>query len=144
MHQVTIRSARAADAEVLSALLVQLGYNATPGEVQQRLKFIVDSSSALFVAEHEVDGVVGCVQALVDVRFAEGRFGELVSLVVNSNNRGQGIGTRLIAAVESWLKENAVSTLRIRCNEKRTDAKLFYAKIGMKQIKTQAILEKQL
>ncbi|MDN3556722.1 GNAT family N-acetyltransferase [Halomonas maura] len=97
---IRFRQAEAADAEALAGLLSPLGYAHTAGSVRDNLAERVARGGAVIIAEDQ-RAVVGCVSALLDVRLAEGRCGEVASLVVAETRRGQGLGAQLVAAAEA-------------------------------------------
>lgn len=136
------RHAAEGDAEVVSALLFQLGYSVSPEEVLMRIKGIRNADGDVFVAVLGDGKVVGCVQVKKELRLAEGMFAELVSLVVDEGCRNTGVGKKLIRLVEKWCHEQSLGCLRIRCNSERAGALQFYAKAGFSQSKEQSVLEK--
>lgn len=139
---IKIRAATVADAASLVDLLAQLGYEADPVALPERLDAIRQRGGEVLIAE--LDGsVLGCVNMLVDVRLAEGRTGEIVSLAVTESHRGAGIGKQLTLSAIAWLQTRQCTTVRVRANAVRTDAHQFYAKLGFKEIKTQKIFIKQ-
>ena len=129
-----------ADIAVLVELMAQLGYQHTEESLMRNVGAVRASGGEVFVAE--ISGqVCGCISAIIDVRLAAGVNGELVSLVVNDEKRGRGIGKGLVAIAERWLKERT-PRIRIRANSVREGAHLFYQRLGYTLSKTQAVFEK--
>lgn len=120
----------------------QLGYSVGDAEIQEVIDAIRKGSGEVFVAESG-DNVVGCIDAIIDVRLAEGKVGEIASLVVLADCRGRGVGKALLECAEDWLGDR-VETIRIRANAKRDDAHEFYATVGYTHVKEQKVFIKDL
>ncbi|WLQ11670.1 GNAT family N-acetyltransferase [Hahella aquimaris] len=143
MLTIDIRAASCADATPISHLMTQLGYAVSPQETSDRITQIAKRGGETFIAEK--DGVaVGCIQASIDVRLAEGCFGEIISLVVDENGRGLSVGKQLVMAASEWLLARGCERLRVRCNAVRLEALEFYGKLGFEHMKQQSILEKSI
>ena len=140
---ISIRNIRESDLEQVSVLLVQLGYKVTPDELKLRIEKITSYEKGnVFVAETNSNEIIGCVNALIDTRFAGGSFGEIVSLVVNETYRGKGVGKKLIEEATEWLKRKGETKLRIRCNVIRDETHKYYEHLGFVEKKSQKIFEK--
>lgn len=138
---VICRDALDADVPELVGLMEQLGYNVVPEQLLKVMEAIRQRQGAVFVAE--ADGrVVGCLNAIVDVRLAEGVTGEIASLVINEDYRGLGIGKGLVRHAEQWF-QGRVAAIRIRANSKRTQAHALYASLGFARVKEQTIFIKR-
>jgi GNAT superfamily N-acetyltransferase len=120
----------------------QLGYSVGDAEIQEVINAIREGSGEVFVAESG-DNVVGCIDAIIDVRLAEGKVGEIASLVVLADCRGRGVGKALLEYAEDWLR-GRVETVRIRANVNRDDAHEFYATVGYTHVKEQKVFIKDL
>lgn len=138
MPKLTYRPASPEDATQLLELLEALGYAATERDLAERLRQIEGQGHRVFVAEKEGE-VVGCVQALIDIRLAEGRVGEIVSLVVKPPARGSGIGKGLLQTATEWLQARGCAQIRVRANENRAEAHQFYLAQGFAEIKRQKV-----
>ena len=53
---------------------------------------------------------------------AEGKVGEIVSLVVKPPARGTGIGKGLLQKATEWLQTRGCAQIRVRANENRAEA----------------------
>lgn len=140
MTKPTYRSAQHQDMAALIPLMSQLGYQHTANTIAANISAVRKAGGEVFIAEHSGE-VIGCICAIIDVRLAEGVQGEIVSLVVNENSRGSGIGKGLVKAAEQWLFEHT-PTIRVRANQVRKEAHLFYQSLGYEESKRQAILTK--
>lgn len=128
------------DAQALVLLMAQLGYDHSEKSLSANISAVREQGGEVLVAE--VAGkVLGCVSAIIDARLAEGIKGEIVSLVVSKDARGQGLGKGLVLEAEKWLSGN-VSVVRVRANALREQSHLFYESLGYRKVKTQAVLIK--
>ncbi len=143
--ETVIRSARTADAEALAQLAGELGYPSSAKETMTRLgQLMVMPGNSVLVAEN-VDGrVVGWAHVFGAARVESDGFAELGGLVVMEDLRGRGIGTRLVAAAETWALENGYHTLRIRSRAERGDTHRFFEGLGYACSKTQRIFDRRL
>ena len=137
------RHATIADANELVKLLKELGYPESADTIKNRLQLIEKMGGVVLVAEKD-QALHGCVQALVDIRLAEGKVGEIVSLIVLNSTRGQGVGKTLTKKAEAYLTEHGCTTIKVRANAVRADAHEFYHRLGFEHIKTQKIFLKNL
>lgn len=137
MDSIQYRTATPDDAPDISSLLNELGYPVSSEEVKARLLEIRDGDGAVLVAAR--DKVIGCVHVFPDLRLAEGKAGEIVSLVVGSGLRGSGVGTGLIARAKAWSVEKGFGRLRVRANAVRDRAHSFYQQQGFELVKTQKV-----
>ena len=135
-----IRSYRDEDLSNLLPLLKELGYSVSEPVLRSRIEAIRGQNGEVFVKEHH-GKVVGCINAIIDVRLAEGICGELVSLVVSENYRGRGAAKELIGYAEEWLSQRC-TVIRVRANSIRQQAHKIYEKLGYSEIKSQKIFVK--
>lgn len=139
-----VRSATLADAERICALCGQLGYPATPVEISERLRAILDKKNhCLFVAE---DGgtVVGWIHAVLAHSLLQDMSAEITGLVIDQGCRGKGIGRLLLGQIERWAREKQCRTIRVRSNIVRDRAHAFYERLGYDVVKTQKAFRKRL
>jgi GNAT superfamily N-acetyltransferase len=140
---IIYRKAVKEDIETIRGLLKELGYDVDDRTLSRRIAAIRDQGGEVIVASIN-SLAVGCVNAIIDIRLAEGLTGEIVSLVVSAGHRGEGIGKRLVSHAESWLKTKGCNRIRVRANAVRKEAHRFYLKLGFKEIKTQKIFTKKI
>ena len=138
--QIIYRAYTDRDAPALVRLMAQLGYEHSETTLANNVRAVRLQGGEVFVAE-VAGSVLGCVSAILDVRLAEGVKGEIVSLVVSEDARGQGLGKGLMREAEAWLSGN-VSAIRVRANVLREASHRFYASLGYRQEKAQAVLIK--
>lgn len=139
---ITCRVAKTADVPELAGLMGQLGYDVGDAEMHEVVRAVQQGHGQVFVADSG-GRVVGCIDAIVDVRLAEGRVGEVASLVVSADYRGSGVGKILLRCAEDWLRSR-VRVVRIRANTMRGDAHEFYEAAGYNAIKEQKVFIRNL
>lgn len=137
-----IRKYQDLDLPGVQVLLEELGYVLAQEELSTNIEAIADRGGTVFVAEDE-RVIVGCVCVVFDARLAEGVCAEIVSLIVGSHARAQGIGTSLVKTAEAWALPN-VSKMRVRANTLRTSAHRFYTSRGYTEVKEQKVFVKTL
>lgn len=139
-----IREASPDDAEALSALSAQLGYEADATAVAQRLRDIAGDDGGLSLVAESADGrVAGFARALVQHFVVDEAFVELAALVVDDAARSAGVGTALLAAVEEWARERGYASVHVRSNVIRERAHRFYLREGYIEKKRQAVFVKR-
>jgi GNAT superfamily N-acetyltransferase len=142
--RVRVRAATPADAAALAPLSGQLGYPATPEEIAQRLRRILDDPEhAVFVAE-AAGRVAGWVHVFVYRTMEADARVEIGGLVVDEAARSQGIGRALMARAEAWAREKGCQAVGLRSNVIREKAHSFYEGLGYRLIKTQKCFRKAL
>lgn len=140
---MVVRSMTARDAGAVAALSGQLGYPSTPEQVTMRFRNLArDPDSAILVAEDGNGKRLGWVHAS-GRRFLESDpYAEIGGIVVDAGSRRRGVGGALLLEAEKWARERGYTTLRIRSNMKRTEARPFYERMGYQVIKSQYVFEK--
>jgi GNAT superfamily N-acetyltransferase len=127
-----IRPARGADAEAVDELLDQLGYpqNGQAATAARIQTWVDDPSSAAYVADVEGD-LLGVVAVHVCLFFErDGAWGRITALVVSDRARGRGVGSRLVAAAESFAASHGCLRMEVTSADRRTDAHEFYRRRG--------------
>ncbi len=134
-----IRYASEEDLSEIVQLMNELGYSVDEELIEERLEKIRQRNGRVFVAVDDSENVLGCVHAFIDLRLAEGEVGEIVSLVVKRDSRGEGIGTELLKKAIDWIRGTGCTKVKVRANTVRDDAHDFYERHGFEEIKTQKI-----
>jgi len=126
-----VRAAREGDTEAVTALVRQLGYEAVvTTEVAERLESIArDPEAAVMVAEMERE-VVGWIHVYGVTWVQMGRFAGVGGMVVADEQRGEGVGSRLLQAAEGWARRRKYPLIRVRSNVIREQAHSFYLDRG--------------
>ena len=142
---VRIRPVEPRDAAALVPLCAQLGYPATPEEVQRRLhRLLGQPGQGLLGAESAGGQLVGWVHVQSRSVFESDPFAEICGLVVDESARGHGVGRDLVAAAEQWAVAEGHTVIRVRSNVIRTATHRFYQNRGYAIVKSQISFTKPL
>jgi GNAT superfamily N-acetyltransferase len=130
---LTIRDARAADAEAIATLLDQLGYETDAAAVSPRLERLVIVGDRVVVAELE-DEVVGLAHLHASPTIEHERpAAKIGALVVHESHRGQGIGRALVETMETEARARRCVLLFLTTAAQREDAHAFYRRVGLEE-----------
>ncbi len=142
---LSIRDARSSDAAEIARLCAELGYSATPREIEVRLSSLLaaDNHSVTVAAESEAR-LLGWIAAEHRLLLEYGERVEIVGLIVDQSARTGGIGKTLVSTVERWAASRGVSTVLVRSNVARDESHAFYLRIGYARTKTQHSYAKEL
>ena len=125
-----IRSALSADAAGIARLLPDLGYAATPEDVQRRLARIAhwpDQEVLVAIVDGEIVGL--CHLQGVPLIASDG-YAEVQALVVSQAFQRRGIGAALLRQAVSWSRLRGYTRTRLRSGMHRHEAHLFYESQG--------------
>jgi len=144
MISLIIRLVKENDSTPLADLAGQLGYPSTTEQIARRLAGISKRpDQAVFVAE--VDGqIAGWVHVFACPTVELDLYAEVGSLVVEQDQRGQGIGKALMDNAEAWARQRGITEVRLRSNVIRKKAHQFYEALGYEKIKSQFTFRKAL
>lgn len=143
--KLTIRRARASDAQSIAQLSGQLGYPATRAQEGQRLRKLAPASeNAVFVADSPDAGVIGWIHVSVTHLLESDTRAEVNGLVVADGHRSLGAGAKLVEAAEQWARKHGCKNMNVRSNVIRERAHLFYLRQGYEHYKTQKAFRKSL
>jgi GNAT superfamily N-acetyltransferase len=143
--QVLIRQMEPADAEAVSLLAVQLGYQRPPDAIRNWIEGLEENSEtqAAFVA-CVGEQVAGWVEVSIQSRLQSPRFTLIGGLVVREESRGKGLGRMLCERAERWSLERQLKIIRLTSRESRSEAHRFYLRAGYRVTKTSLAFEKNL
>lgn len=131
MQEVHIRPVILSDAQMLAPLMEQLGYPTTASEMEQRLKNILPQNNyhaLVAICDGQAVGMIGlCVRWGYQ---ANSLLGEIIALVVAQEYRSRGVGARLVAEGERWLREHGANRITVSSGNRRPDAHRFYERLG--------------
>ncbi|MFL6020363.1 MAG: GNAT family N-acetyltransferase [Gaiellaceae bacterium] len=130
---LTIRDARAADADDIALLLGQLGYPTDAGAVRSRLERLAIVGDRVVVAE--LDGrAVGLAHLHVTPALEHDQpAASLGALVVADDCRRRGVGRALVEEVDGEARARGCDLLRLTTAERRDDAHSFYERVGFER-----------
>jgi GNAT superfamily N-acetyltransferase len=129
--QPPIRPATLADAREIAALLGELGYPSAADRVHLRLEALLGRDDhRVLVAEGE-RGLAGVISVCWGLCLEQdGRWGQILALVVAAAARGKGLGARLLAHAEAWLRAAQVVRIIVTSSQRRGAAHGFYQNRG--------------
>ena len=143
--KVKIRKARRSDARRIAQLSGELGYPATPTQIEARLRQLRPASKhGVFVAECPEVGLVGWLHVSVSHLLESDVRAEVNGLIVAEGQRSVGAGARLLEAAEEWARRHGCLGMNVRSNVVRERAHGFYERNGYEHYKTQKAFRKTL
>ncbi len=143
--KVKIRKARRSDAGRIAQLSGELGYPATPTQIEARLRQLRPASKhAVFVAECPDVGLVGWLHVSVSHLLESDVRAEVNGLIVAEGQRSVGAGAKLLEAAEEWARTHGCRGMNVRSNVVRERAHGFYERNGYEHYKTQKAFRKTL
>jgi GNAT superfamily N-acetyltransferase len=144
MNELLIRRAKISDAPRVAELSGTLGYPAEAEAMARRLAGILaQETHAVFVAEAAGE-MAGWIHGAEQQMLEFDRRCEILGLVVDASQRGQGVGRRLVEAVEQWARTRGLNEISVRSNVIRPESHPFYERIGYVRVKTQHAYRKRL
>jgi GNAT superfamily N-acetyltransferase len=141
--EVVVRSIEPRDAQQVSLLSEQLGYQRAPEEVLAWIEHLEPGcdNQAAFVACLGSE-IAGWIEVSIERRLQSPPSALIGGLVVKDGLRGRGIGRRLCEQAEAWSWEQKVSRLRVTSRSTRPEAHRFYLQDGYREVKTSLVFEK--
>jgi GNAT superfamily N-acetyltransferase len=138
-HSLRVREARVGDLDAMVELLGHLFKQESdfaPSASKQRraLALILSQPSAgqLFVLTVD-DKVLGMVSLLFTISTAEGgKAAWLEDLVVKPEQRGRGLGTRLLRAAVDWARREGITRITLLTDSDNVGARGLYLRHGFK------------
>jgi GNAT superfamily N-acetyltransferase len=132
---VQIRVATLADSEALARLLGQMGYPIDADAAERHLRVLIQDGRHNLVLVATVGIVVSAVIAghLIPMLQQEAPLGRITALAVDEDQRGLGIGKRLMQAAERWFAERGVSRLEVTSAEHRSEAHEYFRELGFRE-----------
>lgn len=145
---VIVRQAAVADLEAMVALLRVLFAIETDfvfDDSKQRAgltRLLQTQAACVLVAEHE-EQVVGMCTAQLLVSTAEGGLKAIIEdVAVAEEWRKQGIGAKLLAAIEQWALSQGAKRLDLLADKRNAQALSFYRQLGWGQTELVALQKK--
>lgn len=92
-----------------------------------------DRNYRLFAWQSEDDEIRAVAGIVVQTNLAHGRYAWLIDLVVDEPYRNEGIGTQLLAWLESWAEACGCNCLELPSGVSREAAHRFYERQGMEK-----------
>ena len=145
MMQPTFRIAQKTDAMDMARLSDALGYPVETAVLSERIERLTTHPDHLvLVAEQPLTTIAGWIHAAEHEILESGLTCEILGLVVDANQRNQGIGRRLVERVEQWAGERGLKQISVRSNVLRPESHPFYERLGFTRVCTQHAYRKML
>lgn len=127
----SIRPAEFTDAVKIAALLQQLGYVVPVTLVEKKIAILAGSPTDLVLVAVQ-DGIVAGIISLhtTELFHTHGRIGRITSLVIDSDQRGIGIGQLLVDAADQFFISNGCVRAEVTSGDHRPEAHAFYEAQG--------------
>lgn len=139
----SVREALPADAQRITSLAGQLGYEVPISHVERQLQRVNDERAILVAVVPRV-GVVGWIGISLHESITDSGRADIEGLVVEDEYRGNGIGRLLVEAAEEWARRRNCTSMRLVSNVVRERAHEFYRRLGYDVLKTQHAFKKSL
>ena len=144
LSSIKLRTMRDADCHAVAALLPDLGYSATPAQIQARLTALREwPHQEAFIATVEVVIIGLCQVQGVRLLASEG-YAEVQALVVAASHQRQGIGNALLQLASNWAYGLGYERVRLRSGIQREASHQFYEAAGFSRSKASYAFETRL
>ena len=143
LRNITIFDAQ----EIQSISNFELGYDVNLDIVKKQIiKLTNDNKHNIIIGfeNEQTRKIIGFVHAELYESLYMDTGLNILGLAVDSNFQGQGIGKKLMSAIEDYALKNNISYVRLNSNVRRIEAHKFYESIGYVCDKTQKRLIKKL
>lgn len=132
---VQLRVATLADAPALARLLGEMGYPVDNDSSERKLRELMADPERNLVQVATVGILVSglVVGHLIPMLQQEAPLGRITALAVDEDQRGLGIGKRLLQSAERWFAERGASRLEVTSAEQRTEAHEFFRALGFRE-----------
>ncbi|MHC4219339.1 MAG: GNAT family N-acetyltransferase [Planctomycetota bacterium] len=127
---IKVRQANPDDAEVIAALLGELGYPQAPAMVRQRLDELTKFPSARVLVATNGDEVIAVGTLNFIPLLHDHKIARVSALAVIGPYRGKGVGQVMMGAFENIAREAGCPRLEVTSNIRRTGAHGFYERMG--------------
>ena len=119
----------------LVGLLKSVKVDISLEEVQNRVDKLPSEDRLLLAVEGEY--LFGYAHLRIAHDLIDTETAVVVSVIVREDRRREGIGSRLIAAAETWARQSSRSRLLLRTDVVRTGAHAFFVALGYEGSSTQ-------
>lgn len=143
LRNITILDAK----EIQKISNYELGYDVDLDIVKKQIEKLTNDNKHNIIigfGNEQTRKIIGFVHAELYESLYMDTGLNILGLAVDSNFQGQGIGKKLMGAIEDYALKNNISFIRLNSNVRRTEAHKFYESIGYVCDKTQKRLIKKL
>jgi|SRR6185437_3044764 len=139
-----IREIALSDAEAAARLSEELGYPASPDEMEKRIRQLANLAEHAVYVACTARSVIGWIDVGVVHHLQAEPYAEIGGLVISSEFRSLGIGKTLVAQAEQWARDRGIAKMVVRSRIAREAAHRFYLREGYERTKTSAVFSKAL
>jgi GNAT superfamily N-acetyltransferase len=132
------------DASDAASLSAELGYPVSTQAMESRLKQFAEMEDHAVFAACRQDRVVAWIDVSIAHHLQSETCGEIGGLIVSSEHQGCGIGKKLVATAEQWIRSRGIAKVLVRSQIARERAHAFYLQLNFSRLKTSAVFTKSL
>jgi N-acetylglutamate synthase-like GNAT family acetyltransferase len=130
---ITIRAAETGDAEVIAALLDELGHPQAPEVIRRRLEELAGFPSTRVLVATNRGEVIGVGTLNFIPLLHEQKIARVSALAVAERHHGRGVGHALMGEFEAIARDAGCPRLEVTSNLRRAGAHGFYARLGYEE-----------
>lgn len=128
---IIIRESRSSDHATIALLLQQLGYQATPALILEKIEAMLPSPMDKIIVATVREQIIGSISIhALPLFHTAGNLGRITSMVVDERYRGNRVGSALIDAAEHWFRQVGCVKLEVTSGDHRQAAHHFYERHG--------------
>ena len=133
MSKLEIRAAQIGDANVISSLLAQLGYDTEPSKIEVLVSMAASGNNKVCVGV--LSGQVIAVMSVIFFNYfpSAEKLCRITSIVVDETARGSGVGSKLIDFAKSMALAEKCSILEVTTSLRREQTQAYYESIGFQK-----------
>ena len=132
------------DAGPVAELCEILGYETTVSDIERRLALLTGRADNAFFVAVDKDAIVGWVHVCGVPRLQTDGYAEIGGIAVAESHRCRGIGRQLMQECEHWGSNAGYARMRLRSGLQRSEAHLFYLRIGYEQRRASYSFERKI
>jgi len=141
---MAIRDIAIMDAEAAARLSAELGYPVSADTIRRRIENLRNLKDHAVLVACQSDVLAGWIDVGIIHHIQSEPYGEIGGLIVSSDYRSTGIGTKLVAEAERWVAARGFKRILVRSQVTRDAAHRFYLRRGYTITKTSAVFSKAL
>ena len=118
----------------ISRLIAEENYLVRPEDIRDRIERLPPDDRLLLAVDGE--NRLGFAHLSIRNDLVNEETAEVSAIIVDQSSRRDGIGTRLIAAAETWAKQSGRARLLLKTDVVRTPAHAFFSALGYEKDST--------
>lgn len=142
---INIRRCMISDAHRIYELsMKELGYKFSEEQVEANVRRLIGVPTSLILVAECGEEVVGFIHASNHEPVYAPPMKNILGLAVDPAFRKQGLGRKLVEAVEEWARETGAAGIRVNSGDNMDSGLRFYKSMGYSYIRTQYKFKKML